>query len=159
MKFWIRVIRLETISTEVSAVKLCVGLSGPSLFLNSEWVSCSHLIASVYLSSLLEVTSCRNLLLDDSFCGENNFQLNNNELFVFSLALFSQGDKSANTTAVHTLRFPVSTYSFRKLGIIYVFGRICQRNCFSDQVYWQVSVIAAAMAESCVVSVHPSLRM
>lgn len=38
MKFWIRVIRLETISTEVSAVKLCVGLSGPSLFLNSEWV-------------------------------------------------------------------------------------------------------------------------
>lgn len=38
MKFWIRVIRLETISTEVSAAKLCVGLSGPSLFLNSEWV-------------------------------------------------------------------------------------------------------------------------
>lgn len=31
---------------EVSAVKRCVGLSGPSLFLNSVWVYGSHLIAS-----------------------------------------------------------------------------------------------------------------
>lgn len=31
---------------EVSAVRLSVGLSGPSLFLNSVWVYCSHLIAS-----------------------------------------------------------------------------------------------------------------
>lgn len=29
---------------EVSAAKLCAGLSGPSLFLNSVWVYCSHLI-------------------------------------------------------------------------------------------------------------------
>lgn len=33
-------------SREVSAVKLRVGLSGPSLFLKRVWVYCSHLIAS-----------------------------------------------------------------------------------------------------------------
>lgn len=114
----------------------------------------AHTLPLVYLSSSLKVISCRNLLLDDSFCGENNFQLSNNNECVFS-----QGDKSANTTTAHTLRFPVSTHSFRKLGIINVFGRICQRNCFLDQVYWQVSVIAAAMAESSVVSVHPSQKV
>ena len=30
---------------EVSVVKLCVGLSAPSLFLNCVWVYCLHLIA------------------------------------------------------------------------------------------------------------------
>lgn len=45
LKFWIRVIRLETISTERSAVRLCIGLWGLSLFLNGVWVNCSHLIA------------------------------------------------------------------------------------------------------------------
>lgn len=48
MKFWIDRSHeaRDRLSREVSAVRLRVGLSSPSLFLTSVWVFLSHLIAS-----------------------------------------------------------------------------------------------------------------
>lgn len=52
---------------EVSAVKLCVGLSGPSLFLNSVWVYGSHLIASSIPVELAGGELMQNFLLGCNF--------------------------------------------------------------------------------------------
>lgn len=75
-------------------MKLRVGLSGPSLFLNSVWVYCSHLIASSIPVELAGGALMLNFPLGYHFGrGESSLWLSNNNMIfdpetkiVFSLA-------------------------------------------------------------------------